>query len=97
MTRSYPIGSCQRAFMRPLLKEDGAYDRSAIMRDAAREYKKSKSLGHNWSWSHCLRFSWAKAKKQREQSRDYIEAVQAFRSAPRSIRNRDVLWVASHV
>lgn len=77
--------------MRSLLKDDGSYDRAAIMRDAYRQQRQSRSLGLGWSWSHCLRFSWAKAHRQREQKIEYFACAVAFRNAPRAQRARPEL------
>ena len=47
-----------------MLTHTGAYDRSAIMRDAHRQFGQMRRYG--WSWGRCLAFSWARARAMRE-------------------------------
>lgn len=79
--------------MRSLLKDDGSYDRAAIMRDAYRQQRQSRAFAIGWSWSHCLRFSWEKARRQREKRLEYLACAIAFRNAPRAQRARPELRV----
>jgi hypothetical protein len=41
-------------------------DRSAVMRDAHRRYRDGKRLGLGWTFSQCLKTSWAAARIARE-------------------------------
>jgi hypothetical protein len=46
---------------------DGAYDRSAVMRQAHKTYREMRRLGvDDWPVARRLRFAWVQAKGRRE-------------------------------
>ncbi len=47
-----------------MLRDDGSFDRGAVMREAHRQYRSTRALG--WSFGRCLSFAWSKARAMRE-------------------------------
>jgi hypothetical protein len=47
-----------------LLTPDGRLDRSAILRDARRQFLTMQR--HGWGWRQCVRYSWTRAKAQKD-------------------------------
>lgn len=43
-------------------KAKAKYDRSAVMRDAHRQWRMSKRLGLNWTWGKCISRAWEVAR-----------------------------------
>jgi hypothetical protein len=50
-----------------LLKDDGAYDRAAIVRRANSELRRARRLGLDWSRAKCLEYIWRQARVLRAQ------------------------------
>jgi len=48
--------------MKTPLRTNHTFNRSAIMRDAHRQWRQSQSLGLGWDWSKCMRRAWEAAK-----------------------------------
>jgi hypothetical protein len=72
--------------MRTLLDKHGAVDRSALMRDAQREWRDARRRGWDqpdadrWTWSRCLRLAQARARRERE-----MRAVEMIGNAVRQM------------
>lgn len=43
---------------RQLLKDDGSYDRAAIVRRANHELRLARRIGLEWARAHCLAYVW---------------------------------------
>lgn len=52
----------------PLLDQNGMISRAAVQREARRQYEQAQRLGLGWTLAQCLRFSWHKARGQKELS-----------------------------
>jgi hypothetical protein len=50
-----------------LLKDDGAYDRAAIVRRANSELRRARRLGLDWDRAKCLEYVWNQARTLRAQ------------------------------
>jgi hypothetical protein len=50
-----------------LLKDDGAYDRAAIVRRANSELRRARRLGLDWDRAKCLEYVWRQARTLRAQ------------------------------
>jgi hypothetical protein len=50
-----------------LLKDDGAYDRAAIVRRANSELRLARRLGLEWDRAKCLEYVWEQARTLRAQ------------------------------
>ncbi len=50
-----------------LLKEDGGYDREAIVRRANSELRRARRLGLDWDRAKCLEYVWDQARTLRAQ------------------------------
>ncbi len=48
-----------------LLKENGAYDRAAIVRRANSELRRARRLGLDWDRAKCLEYVWGQARRLR--------------------------------
>lgn len=48
-----------------LLKDDGAYDRQAIVRRANSELRRARRLGLDWDRAKCLEYVWGQARTLR--------------------------------
>ncbi|HEY8163865.1 MAG TPA: hypothetical protein VIF34_16600 [Methylocystis sp.] len=51
--------------MRRLLKQDGSYDRAAIVARANVQLRDARRLGLDWDRAHCLAYVWRQARAQR--------------------------------
>jgi hypothetical protein len=50
-----------------LLKDDGGYDRAAIIRRANSELRRARRLGLDWDRAKCLAYVWGQARVLRAQ------------------------------
>jgi hypothetical protein len=50
-----------------LLKDDGSYDRKAIVRRANSELRRARRLGLEWDRAKCLEYVWDQARTLRAQ------------------------------
>lgn len=50
-----------------LLKDDGGYDREAIVRRANSELRRARRLGLDWDRAKCLEYVWDQARTLRAQ------------------------------
>lgn len=50
-----------------LLKDDGGYDRAAIVRRANSELRRARRLGLDWNRAKCLAYVWGQARTLRAQ------------------------------
>jgi hypothetical protein len=50
-----------------LLKDDGSYDRAAIVRRANSELRRARRLGLDWDRAKCLEYVWRQAHTLRAQ------------------------------
>jgi len=56
-----------------LIRLDGAYDRSAIMRQAHKTYRQMRRLGvDDWPFARCLRFAWCQVSRAISISSTYL-------------------------
>lgn len=75
-----------------LFTNSNSFDRSAIMRDAHRQWRSMGARG--WTWGRCLSFAWARARKRREDALVYQAAVVSFKTAPRVKYSTNNRWAA---
>ncbi len=64
---------------RPLIREDGGFNRGAISARARREFRARRAL----TWSAAMHDAWALARRQLEAAHAYAAARQTFKTAPR--------------
>lgn len=50
---------------RQFLKDDGSYDRAAIVRRANHELRLARRIGLEWDRAHCLAYVWGQARALR--------------------------------
>jgi hypothetical protein len=63
---------------RPLIFEDGRFNRGAISAKARRDFR----AGHARTWSKAMESAWALARRQLEKARQYDADRRVYRSAP---------------
>jgi hypothetical protein len=66
-----------------LLKDDGAYDRAAIVRRANSELRRARRLGLYWDRAKCLEYVWNQARTLRAQFLGVAPTTVKQRKVPR--------------
>jgi hypothetical protein len=66
-----------------LLKDDGSYDRAAIVRRANYELRRARRIGLEWDRAHCLAYVWRQARALRADFLGCPLAPVQKRKAPR--------------
>lgn len=91
MTRKAKISSAAHATLtRPLIFEDGRFNRGAITRKARSEFR----AGRARTWSAAMYSAWKLAHRQLDAAQDYNAARRAYASAPNLRRTaRRPSWI----
>ncbi|AZG78140.1 hypothetical protein [Methylocystis rosea] len=66
-----------------LLKDDGGYDREAIVRRANSELRRARRLGLGWDRAKCLEYVWGQARTLRAQAQCVALAPPRGRKLPK--------------
>jgi hypothetical protein len=75
---------------RPLIFEDGRFNRGAISAKARRDFR----AGYARTWSKAMENAWALAHRHLEKAQQYDAARRAYRSAPNMRRSaRRPTWI----